>query len=143
MAEDIIRFKRKMYGTMLKWKQERNGDTALLIQGARRVGKSTIAEEFARKEYKSYILIDFSKVSKDVSDLFNDISDLKIDFIITDKHKILPIEVKSSGYKSHKSLDEFCTKFSDRIMNKYVIYTKDYKRENGVDYIPVYMTMFL
>ena len=448
MAEDIIRFKRKMYDTMLKWKQERNGDTALLIQGARRVGKSTIVEEFARNEYKSYILIDFSKVSKDVSDLFNDISDLnylfirlqfifqvelyeresvivfdevqlqpmarqaikhlvkdhrydyietgslisvrskskdiiipseetkvnmypmdyeefrwalgdtatipllrsafekkmplgdathrklmrdfrlymlvggmpqavvayiktnnftaidlakrdiialyeedfgkiddsgkakalydaipaqlnkntmryqvskaipeeraervtnvikdmedsmttnvafhsddpnvglaltknleyfkiytsdtglfvtlafkdsditenviyekllsdklsanlgyvyenmiaqmliasgkdlfyhtipyadgkkyyEIDFIITEKHKISPIEVKSSGYKSHKSLDEFCNKFSDRIMNKYVIYTKDYKRENGVDYIPVYMTMFL
>ncbi len=143
MAEDIIRFKRKLYDTMLKWKQERNGNTALLIQGARRVAKSTIVEEFARNEYKSYILIDFSKVSKDVSDLFNDISDLKIDFIITDKHKISPIEVKSPGYKSHKSLDEFCTKFSDRIMNKYVIYTKGYKRENGVDYIPVYMTMFL
>ena len=55
--------------------------TALLIQGARRVGKSTIAEEFARKEYKSYILIDFSKVSKEVSDLFNDISDLNYLFI--------------------------------------------------------------
>ena len=81
MAEDIIRFKRKMYDTMLKWKQERNGDTALLIQGARRVGKSTIAEEFARNEYKSYILIDFSKVSKEVSDLFNDISDLNYLFI--------------------------------------------------------------
>ena len=448
MVEEIIRFKRKIYDTMLKWKQERNGDTALLIQGARRVGKSTIAEEFARNEYKSYILIDFSKVSKEVSDLFNDISDLnylflrlqfifqvelheresviildevqlqplarqaikhlvkdhrydyietgslisvrykskniiipseetklnmypmdyeefrwamgdtatvpllrsafekkmslgdathrklmrdfrlymlvggmpqavaayiktnnftavdlvkrdiialyeedfgkfdnsgrakamydsipaqlnknamryqvgkvipderaeriinvvkdmedsmtanvafrsddpnvglaltknleyfkmytsdtglfvtlafkdgditenviyekllndklsanlgyvyenmiaqmlvsngkdlfyhtipyadgkkyyETDFIITEKHKISPIEVKSSGYKSHKSLDEFCSKFSDRIINKYVIYTKDYKRENGVDYIPVYMTMFL
>lgn len=45
MAEDIIRFKRKIYNTMLNWKKERNGDTALLIQGARRVGKSTIAEE--------------------------------------------------------------------------------------------------
>ena len=67
----------------------------------------------------------------------------EVDFVITDKHKISPIEVKSSGYKSHKSLDEFCTKFSDRIMNKDLIYTKDYKRENGVDYIPVYMTMFL
>lgn len=67
----------------------------------------------------------------------------EIDFVIADKHKISPIEVKSSGYRSHKSLDEFCTKFSDRIMNKYLIYTKDYKRENGVDYIPVYMTMFL
>lgn len=448
MEENIIYFKRKMYDTMLKWKSERNGDTALLIQGARRIGKSTIAEEFARNEYKSYILIDFSKVSKEVSDLFNDISDLnylflrlqfiyqvqlheresviifdevqlqplarqaikhlvkdhrydyietgslisvrsksrniiipseetkvnmypmdyeefrwalgdtatipllravwekkmslgeavhrklmrdfrlymlvggmpqavvayiktnnfsavdlakrdiialyeedfgknddsgrakamydaipaqlsrntlryqvgkaipdekvervinivkdmedsmttniafhtddpniglaltkneeyfkmyasdtglfvtlafmdsdyteniiynkllndklstnlgyvyenviaqmlkatgknlfyhtipyaegkkfyEIDFIIADKHKISPIEVKSSGYKSHKSLDEFCVKFSDRIMNKYLIYTKDFKRENGIDYIPVYMTMFL
>lgn len=81
MAEDIIHFKRKMYGTMLKWKQERNGDTALLIQGARRVGKSTIAEEFARNEYKSYIFIDFSKVSKEVSDLFKDISDLNYIFL--------------------------------------------------------------
>ena len=81
MAEDIIHFKRKMYSTMLNWKRERNGDTALLIQGARRVGKSTIAEEFARNEYKSYILIDFSKVSKEVIELFNDISDLNYLFI--------------------------------------------------------------
>ena len=62
MAEETIYFKRKMYDRMLKWKNERKGDTALLIQGARRIGKSTIAEEFARNEYKSYILIDFSKV---------------------------------------------------------------------------------
>lgn len=67
----------------------------------------------------------------------------EIDFLISDKHKISPIEVKSSGYKTHKSLDEFCEKYSERVMNKYVIYTKDYKRENGVEYIPVYMTMFL
>lgn len=67
----------------------------------------------------------------------------EIDFLISDKHKISPIEVKSSGYKSHKSLDEFCAKYSDRVMNKYLIYTKDYKRENGIDYIPVYMTMLL
>ena len=66
----------------------------------------------------------------------------EIDFVIPDRHKISPIEVKSSGYKTHKSLDEFCSKFSDRIMNKYLIYTKDYRRENGVEYIPVYMTMF-
>lgn len=67
----------------------------------------------------------------------------EVDFIITDKHKISPIEVKSSGYKTHKSLDQFCTKYSDRIMNRYLIYTKDYKRENGVEYIPIYMAMFL
>lgn len=81
MENHIIFFKRKMYDTMLKWKSERNGDTALLIQGARRIGKSTIAEEFARNEYKSYILIDFSNVSKEVSDLFKDISDLNYLFL--------------------------------------------------------------
>lgn len=77
----MIYFKRKIYDTMLKWKSERKGDTALLIQGARRIGKSTIAEEFARREYKSYILIDFSKVSREVGDLFNDISDLNYLFL--------------------------------------------------------------
>ena len=67
----------------------------------------------------------------------------EVDFIITDKYKISPIEVKSSGYKTHKSLDQFCAKYSERIMNRYLIYTKDYKRENGVEYIPIYMVMFL
>lgn len=81
MEEKQICFKRKIYDTMLRWKAERKGDTALLIQGARRVGKSTIAEEFARREYKSYLLIDFSKVSKEVMELFNDISDLNYLFI--------------------------------------------------------------
>ena len=67
----------------------------------------------------------------------------EVDFLLSDRHKIAPIEVKSSGYKSHKSLDEFSAKYSERIMNRYVIYTKDYKRENGVEYLPVYMTMFI
>ena len=56
-------FKRKIYDRLLKWKQESNGKTALLIEGARRIGKSTIVEEFAKKEYESYILIDFTKCS--------------------------------------------------------------------------------
>lgn len=81
MEDNVIFFKRKMYDTMLKWKSERNGDTALLIQGARRIGKSTITEEFARNEYKSYILVDFSNVSKEVSELFKDISDLNYLFL--------------------------------------------------------------
>ncbi len=67
----------------------------------------------------------------------------EIDFVIADQHKISPIEVKSSGYRTHKSLDKFCVKYSDRILNKYVIYTKDYKREGDIEYLPVYMTMFL
>ncbi len=66
---------------MLNWKSESNGKTALLIKGARRVGKSTIAEEFARKEYSSYILVDFSIASKEVHDLFKDLSDLNYLFL--------------------------------------------------------------
>lgn len=69
-------FRRKLYDKMLRWKEERNGSTALLIKGARRVGKSTLAETFAKNEYDSYILIDFTEVSQDVKDLFEDISDL-------------------------------------------------------------------
>ena len=74
MAERI--FKRKLYEKMLQWKQERDGKTALLIKGARRVGKSTLAEEFARREYESYILIDFTEAAQEVKDLFEDVSDL-------------------------------------------------------------------
>lgn len=80
MAADRI-FKRKIYDRMLKWKAESNGNTALLIKGARRVGKSTIAEEFARKEYESYILIDFSIADKSVKELFNQLSDLNFFFL--------------------------------------------------------------
>ena len=69
-------FKRKLYEKMLQWKRERDGKTALLIKGARRVGKSTLAEEFARREYESYILIDFTEASQEVKDLFGDISNL-------------------------------------------------------------------
>lgn len=74
-------FKRKLYQKMLQWKSERNGSTALLIKGARRVGKSTLVEEFAKNEYKTYVLIDFAHVSKQISDLFEDISDLNFFFL--------------------------------------------------------------
>lgn len=61
--------KRKIYDSMQKWKEE-NGRTALLIDGARRVGKSYIAQEFAKKEYKSYILIDFNRAPAEITELF-------------------------------------------------------------------------
>lgn len=80
MAEETIIFKRKAYNRMLQWKKERAGATALLIQGARRIGKSTLAEEFAKNEYKSHLLIDFSVAPAEVFDLFNDISDLNYIF---------------------------------------------------------------
>ena len=75
-------FKRKLYDKMLDWKQSSQGRSALLIQGARRVGKSTIAEQFAKNEYESHILIDFSKCSKDIRNIFDDISDLDFVFNI-------------------------------------------------------------
>lgn len=72
-------FRRKIYNRMVEWKENSNGSTALLIEGARRIGKSTIVEEFARKEYQSYILIDFNEASKEVKALFDDL--MNKDFI--------------------------------------------------------------
>ncbi len=80
MAAERI-FKRKIYSQMLQWKQERDGKTALLIKGARRVGKSTIAEDFARNEYQSYLLVDFSEASQEVKSLFDNLMDLDYIFL--------------------------------------------------------------
>ena len=80
MADRI--FKRKIYEQIRQWKEENNGGSALLIEGARRVGKSTIVEQFARNEYDSYILIDFNKCSKEIRELFNDMEDLDYIFMI-------------------------------------------------------------
>ena len=63
-------FKRKFYDEMLEWKNRDQGASALLIEGARRVGKSTIAEAFAKREYDSYLAIDFSEAPQEVLDLF-------------------------------------------------------------------------
>lgn len=69
-------FKRKIYDRLLQWKHEEHGHTAILIEGARRIGKSTIAEEFAKNEYESHLVIDFSKASEKIIGLFDDISDI-------------------------------------------------------------------
>ncbi len=74
-------FKRKAYDKLLEWKKTWSGQYACLLEGARRVGKSTIAENFAKNEYKSYILIDFAKCSKRILDCFEDISDLDLFFL--------------------------------------------------------------
>ena len=81
LHSDNMIFKRKLYTEMLQWKQDSNGASALLIKGARRVGKSTLAKEFAKHEYDSFIAIDFAKCSKEVRDLFDDISDLDYIFM--------------------------------------------------------------
>ena len=53
--------KRKIYQQLIDWKEKRNGEVALLVEGARRIGKSYIVEQFAQNEYESYVLIDFNK----------------------------------------------------------------------------------
>lgn len=73
--------KRKIYDELVAWKNNSKGNSALMIDGARRVGKSFIAEQFAKNEYKSYILIDFGQAPTDILNLFvNDSADLDLFF---------------------------------------------------------------
>ena len=65
----------------------------------------------------------------------------EIDFLLVKNRRLCPIEVKSSGYTSHKSFDYFIKKYQIKVNDRYIIYTKDLKVENGVTYIPLYMTM--
>ena len=67
----------------------------------------------------------------------------EIDFLLSRGNKISPIEVKSSGYKSHKSLDEFCSKYSARIRNRYLVYSKDLRKDGEILMLPVYMAGLL
>lgn len=84
-------FKRKIYERLLKWKSK-NGKTAILIEGARRIGKTTLVEQFASNEYESHLIIDFNKASKQVKDLFNDIMDL--DFLFLNLQNLYKVELK-------------------------------------------------
>ncbi len=74
-------FKRKVYDQLLEWKKKYSSKYAALLEGARRVGKSTIAEAFAQNEYKSYILIDFSKTNDSIRNCFDDIDNLNMFFL--------------------------------------------------------------
>ena len=74
-------FERKIYNEILDWKENRSDKYALLIKGARRVGKSTIVEDFAKREFRSYIMIDFAHISKAIKDLFDDTYDLEFFFL--------------------------------------------------------------
>ncbi|WP_171588574.1 ATP-binding protein [Pelistega europaea] len=106
--------KRKIYQKLLDWKQKRKGEVALLIEGARRIGKSYIVEMFARQEYESYILIDFSKVSPQVMEFFelylDDLDTLFSYLELYFKKKLIPRESSSSEAKSLIIFDEiqFC-----------------------------------
>ncbi len=77
--------------------------------------------------------------------MMNEVSkhNYEIDFLLARKNKVCPIEVKSSGYKTHRSLDVFTEKYSSRILNRYLVYTKDFARENDIYCLPVYMVPYL
>jgi hypothetical protein len=85
-------FKRKLYDRLLEWKRVQNGKTAILIEGARRVGKSTLVELFAKNEYESYILIDFNEASEDVKSLFNNL--MNMDYIFLQLQAIYNVVLK-------------------------------------------------
>ena len=106
--------KRKVYDKLLEWKKKHKGDTALLIEGARRIGKSYIVEEFARKEYASYILVDFSKVNPQVMEFFNlyldDLDMLFMNLELYFRRKLIPRQTKDEEARSLVIFDEvqFC-----------------------------------
>ena len=87
-------FKRKIYNKLLDWKNNSKGTKALLIEGARRIGKSTLVEEFGKNEYKSYILIDFNKVSRVVIEAFENLTEKLDDFFM-----VLSSEYNTQLYK--------------------------------------------
>ena len=81
LVEVMMYFKRKAYDKLLEWKKLYSEKYAVLLEGARRVGKSTIAENFAKNEYRSYIMIDFSKTTSNILECFDDIGNLNIFFL--------------------------------------------------------------
>lgn len=91
-----IEFKRKAYDVLLEWKETQQGRSAILIEGARRVGKSTLVECFARNEYESHIILDFNRASKQVISLFDDLMNLDYIFMQLQAHyKVVLKERKS------------------------------------------------
>lgn len=125
--------KRKIYQTLLKWKKERRGEVALLIEGARRIGKSHIVEEFGRDEYESYILVDFSKVSPQVMEFFDlyldDLDTLFQNLELYFRCKLFPRQSRGEEARSLIIFDEvqFCPRARSGI--------KHFVEDNRFDYI--------
>ena len=93
--------RRKIYDKLLQWKQEKNGTTALMIEGARRVGKSYIAREFARNEYDSFILIDFSKAPQRVRGWFDEYLE-DVDTLLQNIHYIVHEAVRQRLFEDKR-----------------------------------------
>ena len=125
--------KRKIYQTLLKWKKERRGEVALLIEGARRIGKSHIVEEFGHDEYESYILVDFSKVSPQVMEFFDlyldDLDTLFQNLELYFRCKLFPRQGRGEEARSLIIFDEvqFCPRARSGI--------KHFVKDNRFDYI--------
>ena len=97
MGGETMIFKRKAYNKLIEWKNKSRGRTAMLIEGARRIGKSTIVEEFAKKNYKSYALIDFSIASDRIKDIFeNTLSNLDTFFMLISFETGVPLYQRES-----------------------------------------------
>ena len=124
--------KRKIYQKLLAWKQERKGDVALLIEGARRIGKSYIVEEFARNEYDSYILVDFSTVNPQVIEFFDlyldDLDTLILNLEIYFKQKLTPRQSAGEEARSLIIFDEvqFCPRARASIKHLVADHRYDY-----------------
>ena len=97
--------------------------------------ENVVAQMFRTNGHKLYF---YSR-----SDATNRKNDMEIDFLITEGNKICPIEVKSNNYVSHSSLDKFRDKFSSKIGNSYILYSKDVIVKDGIIHLPIYMAMFL
>ena len=89
-------FRRKLYSKLLKWKNDSQGRTAILVEGARRVGKSTLVEEFAKKEYETYILIDFNRAPLHIRNLFDDLTDLNRIFLVLQQQYHIVLKPRKS-----------------------------------------------
>ena len=124
--------KRKIYQQLLDWKRDRRGEVALLIEGARRIGKSYIVEEFAKNEYDSYLLIDFSRVNPKVIEFFNlyldDLDMLFTSLELYGKKKLIPRKNPTDGASSLIIFDEiqFCPRARSAIKHLVADHRFDY-----------------
>ena len=96
--------------------------------------ENMIAQTLAAKEDRLFYYTFANTVSR---------HNYEVDFILSRGSKICPLEIKSSGYKTHKSLDVFFSKYSSRILNRYLIYTKDLSKDQDIICLPFYMAQFL
>jgi hypothetical protein len=99
------------------------------------VMENIVAQMLRRNGHKLYF---YSRNDKEHRE-----NHMEIDFLITEKKKVAPIEVKSGSYTSHSSLDKFKRKFSSKLGDSYILYTKDVMVKDNISHLPVYMAMFL